>query len=423
MQHDEAVRPCSRGGPLVVMQGRHRSRLALGIAAGSQALISFMVAIAPVIAPAMAPQLGLNPDRVGLFNALCYFAAMVVGGVVAPWIAWWGPVRMTQYMLVLAAIGGALAALGIPPLLVVAALVLGSSMGFPNPALSVILGRYAPVDSLGLYLSLRQAAAPIGVAVASLAVPLAGEFLGWRGTLLAAVAVCLAGAVMVGRTVRRLDWRVKRKPRLGESVRAFRGVLEHPAIRRLAVVSLAFCMVQQGFLGYAVLLLVNHGVSLKSAAGLLAFSQGASVLSRVFMGRATDRGLSPRPLLAANGVAMAMTCAALAWLPTSPSIVLAGVIMALSGITTMSWLSLLYAQLMRIIPLEDLGHCASGIQVFTFSGAMLGPFLMAMLLEHGGSYTAAFLLLGGLAALAGVSLLGHAPSIKAERDRSAALGR
>jgi MFS family permease len=390
--------------------------LALKVTVGSQALIAFIPSIAPVIAPEIARWLGFSPERVGIFSAITYLSAMFFGVVAAPWIMWLGPVRATQIMLLTAAFGTGLATLGGSTCLVLAAVVIGSSMGCPNPAFTAILGRHAPSDSIGLFLSFRQAAAPAGIALAGLLIPATMVHLGWRGALWVAAAACVIGSFAVGRTVQAIDWRTGVRPRSGDLTLSLLMVAGQPALRRVSLVSMTYGMAQQGFLTYAVLLLVRAGVPLGVAAGLLALSQVASVVTRIGLGHTADRWISPRILLATYGMAIAVACLALAGLPSSPPLYLAALVMAVSGATTMGWQGLLYAQLMRIAPRDEIAHCASAAQIFTFSGAMLGPFLMFVLLERGVSYAFAFLCLGGLCAGAGMSLFAHGPSREAERS-------
>jgi MFS family permease len=393
--------------------------LALRVTVGAQAVIAFVPAIAPIIAPEMAQHLSFSPERVGMFSAITYLAAIISGLLVAPWIMWLGPVRATQIMLLTAAMGASLATLGSRVSLVLAAVVVGSSMGFPNPAFSAILGRHAPTGSIGLYLSLRQAAAPAGIALAGLLVPVSVTYFGWRGSIWSAAAVCVAASLAVGKAIPSIDWRADQRPRMIDLGTSLSMVVRHAALRRVSLVSMIYGMAQQGFLAYAVLLLVRTEVPVHVAAGLLSLSQLTSVLTRIALGHSADRWVSPRLLLALYGLAIAVACLALAKLPPSPPLYLAALVMALCGLTTMGWQSLLFAQLLRIAPRHQIARCVSGSQVFTFAGAMLGPFVMSVMLERGVSYGFVFLCVGALCAAAGLSLFAHRASRQAEQSQEA----
>lgn len=392
-----------------------RPWLALQVIFVSQVLISFIPAIAPVIAADMAPRLGVSAQRIGVFSALTYVWAIIGGLLVGPWIGWLGPVRSIQVMLMAAAVGALLAATGTLAGVLLAAFALGASLGFPHPAFTALLGRHAPKRSIGLFLSLRFAAAPIGIALAGLFVPGAVAMIGERWTIAAAAVACALVAIAVGRTVRVLDLRAGERPGRLDLTSSVREVMAHPALRRLALVCMVYAMVQQGFLAYAVLLLVTLGLSLKTAAALLAVSQVVSVVGRIVIGHASDRWVTPRGMLAVYGVGMGGACVGLAWLPLSPSMPLAAGVMALTAATAMGWPGMMAAQLLRLAPASRVAFISSGSQVFIFGGAVLGPYLIALMLGYGANYAVAFVGLGLLAVVAGLSMLTHGPSRDADR--------
>ncbi|NDZ18775.1 hypothetical protein C7T35_21335 [Variovorax sp. WS11] len=87
----------------------------------------------------------------------------------------------------------------------------------------------------------------------------------------------------------------------------------------------------------------------------------------------------------------------------------------------MGWFGLLFAQLLRLVPREELAHCSGGVQVFTFGGSMLGPYLVSCMLELGHSYSVAYVCLGTFTMGGGAALLFHAPSRAAERAQAEAV--
>jgi predicted MFS family arabinose efflux permease len=189
-------------------------------------------------------------------------------------------------------------------------------------------------------------------------------------------------------------------------------VVRHRGLRRLGLVSLAFAMVQQGFLTFSVLLLtLERGLPLATAAGLLAASQVACTFTRIALGHVADRWVAPQALLAALGFCMAASCIALGVLPAGAPLPLVALVMVAAGATTMGWNGVYFAQLLRTVPREELAASAGGTQFFTFAGAMAGPFLFAQLLQLGGSYTLGYACLAVLAAGAGITMLRPAVNI------------
>ncbi|MDP3519911.1 MAG: MFS transporter [Hydrogenophaga sp.] len=387
------------------MEVKPRPWTALKVIFVSQMLISFVPAIGPVLAADMAPRLGVNADRIGVFSALTYLWAIVGGVLVGPWIGWIGPVRAVQIMLLAAALGAWLAALGNLTGVLLAAVALGASLSFPHPAFTAILGRHAPRQSIGLFISLRFSAAPIGIALAGVLVPAAVNTLGERWTIAAAGMACALAAFSVGRTVKALDWRDALRPTRIDLTSAVRHVWAHPGLVRLALVCMVFAMVQQAFLAYAVLLLVSLGLPLPTSAGLLAISQIVAVIGRIVMGHASDRWVTPRAMLCVYGLGMGVACIALARLPASPGMPLVATVMALIAVTAMGWPGMMAAQLLRLSLASQVATNSSGSQVFIFSGAVVGPYLIAIALGWGAGYEWAFMGLGVLAILAGLSML------------------
>ena len=290
--------------------------------------------------------------------------------------------------------------------LAVSALI-GTGYGAVNPAAAAILGRHAPPGSPGLFFALKQAGVPLGVGLSGLLMPLGLVSFGWRVTAWTTAGVCLLLAVLLIPVGRRLDPRQRAAaPARGAWARTLVTVMRHPGLRRLSLVSLVYAMTQQGFLTFSVLLLtLELGLPLALAAGLLAASQAACTLMRVFLGHVGDRWIAPEWLLGGLGFAMAGACLALGALPRAPATWLAALVMIAGGATAMGWNGAYFAQLVRTVPREELAASAGGTQFFTFAGGMAGPFLFGQLLHLGGSYTTGYTCLAVLSVAAGSTML------------------
>jgi MFS family permease len=386
---------------------RTRPWLALQATLAVQMLATFVLSAAPVLAPAVAPQLGLAPERIGVFMGTVYLFAMVSGLASGPWAGRVGPTRLTQLVLLAVALGAVASTVGTAPLLWVAAALVGTGYGALNPASAAILGRHAPPGSPGLFFALKQSGVPIGIALAGLLMPLGLVALGWRGAAWAAAAACLLLAALLVPLAARLDpGRRAAAPAGAAWARSLVDVLRHPGLRRLSLVSTAYAMAQQGFLTFAVsLLTLELGLPLATAAALLAASQVACTVVRIALGHVGDRWIAPQVLLGVLGLCMAASCLALGALPRLPALPLAAAAIVLAGATTMGWNGVYFAQLLRTVPREQLAASAGGTQFFTFAGGMAGPFLFGQLLHLGGSYTAGYACLALLAAGAGLAML------------------
>jgi MFS family permease len=383
---------------------KDRSWLALWVTLAAQALVTFQLSIAPVIAPAVAPTLGIDPSQVGVFTAVAYVFAVLTGAFFGPWIDRIGPVRFTCFAVLSAGVGGLLSTGGSALLLVSAALV-GAGYGGTNPSAAAILGRHAPARSAGFFFALKQTGVPLGVALAGLTMTVAVASLGWRLAVSVASVVAIGCALLILRTAPLLEERDR--ARTTQQVSAWsslREVVTRPELRRLSLMSLAYAMAQQAFVTYVVSLLVARGLPLSTAGAMLAASQVASVIVRVSTGHVSDKWIEPRTMLAGLGFSMALACAGLALLPDAPPLAWVAVLMLFAGATTMGWNGVFFAQLVRIVPREDLAKTAGGTQAFTFGGATLGPFFFALLLREGYSYTLGYLAFGSVAALAALAM-------------------
>lgn len=392
-----------------------RPWLALQVTLGVQMLATFVLGSAPVLAPAVAPELGLAPERVGIFTGTAYLFAMVSGLASGPWVGRIGATRLTQILLVAVALGAASTTLGTPLLMLLSAAFIGVAYGAVNPAAASILGRHAPQGSPGLFFALKQAGVPVGVGLSGLLMPIGLVALGWRGSALVTAGVCLLLAVLLVPVERRLDPRERGPaPVRNAWAHTLVAVLRQPALRRLSLVSLVYGMVQQGFLSFSVLLLtLQLGLPLALAAGLLAISQVACTVMRIVLGHVGDRWVAPQVLLGVLGLCMAASCLALGALPAGASVPLVALVMVACGATAMGWNGVYFAQLLRTVPRAELAASAGGTQFFTFAGGMAGPFLFAQLLHMGGSYALGYACLALLSAAAGLAMLRPLPLAQA----------
>ena len=106
-----------------------------------QVMTALSMMAVPVLASNAAPDIGVSAAYVGLFVALIYLGAMissVAGGALVPRF---GAIRVSQICLLLCAVGLALAMLGLPAIMTVAALIIGCGYGPITPASSHVLAK------------------------------------------------------------------------------------------------------------------------------------------------------------------------------------------------------------------------------------------------------------------------------------------
>ena len=391
-----------------------RPVLALSTTMTAQILGSLCLAVPAVVAPVVAPELGFGAERVGLFVGIAYCVAMLSGLASGAGVRRFGAIGVTQWAMLTFAIGMALLPLGTSAALVTSAVVTGVGYGILNPSAAPLLQFHAPPKHKALYFSIKQAAVPIGIALAGLLMPPALTRLGWRTAVEGLALVCCLYLVLLVPTrplLQRAPGQRPSPPRGSALVR----VLRDPPLRRVALASFAYAFSQLAFVTFLVSYLkLELGQTLALAAGILATSQVASTLARIGWGAIADHWISPDRLLGWLGIGSALAFVALGLLGQARvddgAVPLGWVLFAslLCAVTSMSWNGVYFAELARLTTPTTLAATAGAAQFLTFCGSMTGPVLFSLLLAAGTSYGLSYALVMVLPLTAGLSLLRQA---------------
>ncbi|MGB3428697.1 MAG: MFS transporter, partial [Burkholderiaceae bacterium] len=161
-----------------------------------QALVAMATITVPVLAPAAASELHVSAGLVGLFVSLVYLGSMISSAASADLIRRIGAIRFSQYCLVLCAIGLVLLTFGSTPALIASALVLGIGYGPITPASSHILAKTTPAHMMSFVFSVKQTGVPLGGALAGIVVPPLVVLGGWRAGAYSVAALCVLTAVI-----------------------------------------------------------------------------------------------------------------------------------------------------------------------------------------------------------------------------------
>jgi predicted MFS family arabinose efflux permease len=115
------------------------------------------------------------------------------------------------------------------------------------------------------------------------------------------------------------------------------------------------------------------------AGGLLSASQLAGVAGRLGWGYVADRVRSPRGVLVAIAVLMAVATALMSlFSPAWPIVCLAVVVIVVGG-TASGWNGVYLAEIMSEVKPAETGLATAGSLMFTYLGIIFGPILFAIL--------------------------------------------
>jgi MFS family permease len=382
--------------------------LPLALTLAVQSLTS-MAMIAPlVMAPVAALELGVSPQGVGWFVTLEYSFAMASGLACGLLIWRYGPVRVCQIAVCLAATGLAVGTAAVLPLVFAAAALIGAGYGVVNPASSNILVRASPPGMMSLIFSIKQTGVPLGGALAGALVPPLVLYLSWRWSAVVAALLCLVVALLT-QPACAADAAAQKRARVRASGGFFaplRMVIADPSLLEVAVVSLIFSSTQITMIAFLVSYLnLELGYSLVAAGLVYSSAQAAGIVGRIGWGVVADRWLSPRRTLGLLGLIMAssgvgVACFGTAW-PLSAIIVVS----ALFGASAVGWNGVYLAEVARLAPPGQAGTVTGGTQVFTFIGALAAPPLFGFVVGLAGGYGVAYLVFCVLPGLTGAFLL------------------
>ncbi len=368
-----------------------------------QAMVAMALLTLPVIAPVVAQTLQVSPALVGLYVSVTYAGAMVATLMGGATVARMGAIRVSQWGLVLCAVGLVLCAVPWLPAMVLGAVLIGLGYGPITPASSHLLARTTPKAQMSLVFSIKQTGVPLGSMLAGAIVPPLALLIDWQLSMLVVAALCLvcAGFSQSLRADLDSDRQADLHIRWGSLIDPIRMVLAHRALLTMASCSFMFSMVQLSLTTYLVTFLhddLSYGLV---AAGLaLSVTQLGGIGGRVAWGYVADRWLGARGMLLLLASMMAVCALSSAFLTTETPHALVIAILVGFGASAIGWNGVYLAEVARRAPPGMASMATGGTLAFTFLGVVLGPPMFGALSGLFGTYRAGFV---GLMVMASVS--------------------
>ncbi len=362
-----------------------------------QSMVSLVVFTPPVLAPVAAADLGLSASSVGICTAIIYGAAAFAAPASGSFIVRLGPMRTSQLCLLSVAIGMCAMALANPWAAAIGAVFIGFGYGPVTPSSSSILNERTPPQWRAFIFSLKQTGVPVGGALAGGLVPLLIHAAGWKVAALAVSATSLVLLAALQPTRASVDANRDRSRRIG-SIRLrepLRLVWHHPQLRRMALAGFAYSGMQMCFGSYLVVMLHEvAGFSVLAAGAALSVAMAGGIVGRVGWGIVADHIVPPRVLLGCLGVAMSLAAFVMPFL--GPGWPWAAVI-AFSlffGATAVGWNGVQLSEVARTVEPELAAVATGGSLAITFSGVVLSPLAIWLVVQAGFGYGAGFVLVG-----------------------------
>ena len=368
-----------------------------------QAMAAMALLTLPVIAPVVAQTLQVSPALVGLYVSVTYAGAMVATLMGGATVARMGPIRVSQWGLVLCAVGLVLCAVPWLPVMVLGAVLIGLGYGPITPASSHLLARTTPKAQMSLVFSIKQTGVPLGSMLAGAIVPPLALLIDWQLSMLAVAALCLvcAGLSQGLRAELDSDRQADARIRWGSLIEPIRLVMAHRALLTMASCSFMFSMVQLSLTTYLVTFLhddLSYGLVVAGLA--LSVTQLGGMGGRVVWGYLADRWLGARRMLLVLASMMALGALASAFLTTDTPHGVVIAILVCFGASAIGWNGVYLAEVARRAPPGMASMATGGTLAFTFLGVVLGPPMFGALSGLFGTYRAGFL---GLMVMASVS--------------------
>ena len=342
------------------------------------------------LAPRIRADFAFGPSTLGLAVAIFYVVSAISSTPSGRLIERVGAergMRLTAALTAVSCLAVALLA-DSATALAVCLLPAGVANGMGGPAVTALLKQEVAVARQGLAFGAQQSGASFGSLVAGVSLPAIAIPFGWRWAFVVAGFVAIAAAALGPRGVA--------APPRGSRATPPKGLTSVHAIALAAVLASAAGV---GFVSFLVSYSVDSGMSETAAGLLLGGVSLVAALSRLSLGVMFDRRRM-EPLMPVAAMLAASVAGYLLLISGEPAaIVLAALLAGSLGWAWPGGLNLAVVQRSPDNPAWAVGVMLSGL----FTGAVAGPLLVGLLVEHG-EFSWAWVMCATLALLAGLTL-------------------
>lgn len=340
-----------------------------------QAMISWAVFAPPVLAKQALPEMGLDPAWIGLQPTILFIAAMFSSMMSAGISTRYNPMRASQAMVLLCALGSACIATGDLALVALGSAFIGAGLGPATPASSHILSRTTPRHLQPLVFSIKQTGVPIGGAMAGFLAPPLMLLWDWQTAMLVIAAACLATALVTEIWSRgyaqHADPTIRVKLELIGPVRL---VLKSQILRWILAGCVPLVIAQYALTTFIVLYLqADIGLSVVTAGAILAMAQASGGIGRIIFGAIASRWLSPIVMLLLLALLASSASFLTAALTASWPLALIYGVGVIFGAGAAGWNGVYLAEAARTAPGGEVSRTTGAIGFIIFGAIVFGP--------------------------------------------------
>ncbi|MFT5394440.1 MAG: MFS family permease [Gammaproteobacteria bacterium] len=362
--------------------------------------------VMPILADRIAEDFGISRGWLGFYlfiqNVIAIIAAIGCGG----FILRYGPMRMSQWALVLMGSSLVVIASGQLWLYPLAAILLGAA-SVSTPASSHILAHVTPPRLAPLIFSIKQTGVPVGSLIGGFLVPtLLGLVLysavlgtpirlGPYGTALGCGLIVFGVALLLQplRAYFDRDRTPETKLSISDLPQTLALVLNNYPLRDIAFSAFAFGGLQSLFSGFFILYMIDGLDYSEAQAGqVFALSSISAIIARIAWGVLGGNIISARWVMAGIGFFGAVAAVLMARIDLTWTLFEITSVAVLYNITGLSWHGILLAETARLAPPDKVGGVTGGVLAFTSVAMMIYPAVYGALLAWTGSYKIGFVL-------------------------------
>lgn len=376
---------------------------------------TFLAFALAALAPLLRRDLLLSRSQIGALTSVLFLVGALCSPMAGRLVDRFGG-RSMQIVLFW---GAALALLGVAvapsyPVVLLMVLVAGIPLSLANTATNKLVGQLVPAGKQGILVGLKQSGVQIGALLIGLLLPMGAALFGWRGVLVASMALPILGVVATVRFVPRRETRPPERRR-----GSIRGAVAW-------LTAYAFLMGVSVWTTGAYLPLYAHerlGFDVSSAGLVAAVVALVAIVARLAWGRLADRGSSAPPILAVmavgGGVAQTLIAAAPsigAWMIWTAAVV--------AGATASAWNSVGMLAIVKDLDVDRAGQASGVVLMAFYGGSAIGPLVFGWAVDASGGYALGWILtLIGYVGAAGVALAWISSERGTAAGREGRLGR